>query len=424
MSGIAIRYGCTLGLNLRNKSEKVSDTSKEIRYRVWWALCSNERLLAVMTGRPASISDNECSVPLPIPLDEATFFSTKSSTFDNQTVQLLRRYSSQEPQNMKNSPSTPSSTYSAKSKASPTEHSTLTSPQAIFDHYQPIQPSHSLYFLHHTRLSILTSQVLIRLYSVNTLSRSWAEVQSLIASFVSDLETWRSSLHPVFNFGKRQRNHQFSRQRVSLGFFYYSTLIIVCRPCLCRVDGKILHLSENSQELNRYTAAKCVHAALDMVELLPDEPNAIGLYKIAPWWCLVHHIVQAATILMLELSFRSDHSPENEETIVDSAKKAIFWLRSMSEKDLSAHRAWRMCSDMLQKLASRTASTYSCESVDDMQGVISFPGTLGRLGGVGHSDYFTGHGYYPGEQAEDMSLQPYSFAHYDEFLSEYMSSPS
>lgn len=182
------------------------------------------------------------------------------------------------------------------------------------------------------------------------------------------------------------------------------------------MDERIINASEKAKDFNRTTAAACVHAALDMVDLLPDEPNVVGLYELAPWWCLVHHIVQAATILMLELSFRSDHLPQNEENILNSATKAVLLLRSMSEEDLSAYRAWKLCDVMLRKIAPTTSSTYSHESVNDMQGIVPFPGNSDRLGGVGTSDYFIGHGQHPDEPAEDSYLQPYPFTYFDEFI--------
>lgn len=61
---MAIRYASALGLNLRNDNRNVVDSSKEIRYRVWWALCSVERILAVMLGRLISFSQTDCKALL------------------------------------------------------------------------------------------------------------------------------------------------------------------------------------------------------------------------------------------------------------------------------------------------------------------------------------------------------------------------
>jgi len=191
----------------------------------------------------------------------------------------------------------------------------------------------------------------------------------------ANLESWRQTLPSVFDFTKKQRDQQFVRQRMSLGFFYFSTLTIINRPCLCRIDRKIPDESDKARDFNRETAARCVNAARGMLDLLPDEPNAVGLYKIAPWWCLVHYLMQAATVLMLELSFRADHMPNEVEDVFYAAKKALEWLRSMSEEDEAARRASVMCNELLRQVAPKVgrepneASNYQPDGIIGMDGM-------------------------------------------------------
>ena len=239
-----------------------------------------------------------------------------------------------------------SSSSSTKIKASPTESLGAKFPQIS------IPASHALYFLLQTKLGLVTNEVLNQLYRPKMVSRSWAQVRPIISALAVQLEQWQAGLPPIFDFSKRQRDQQFSRQRMCLGLFFYSSVMIVSRPCLCRNSRTLAHTSEKSKEFNRTTAAKCVHAAKDMLDLLPDEPNPVSLYKVAPWWCLVHHLVQASTVSMLELSFQANHVPEEADEILQSAKKGVQWLRSMAEKDLAANRAWKLCEDMLPKVAS------------------------------------------------------------------------
>ncbi len=408
--------------------------SKEIRYRVWWALCSTERLLGVMTGRSMSVHDTDCSVPLPLPFDEESFFPPKVPNSNNLPgAEMLRRWSSQESHDTENAASTPSSAHSGKMKTSPTDAFNSPPQQQAFD--QNVPPSHALYFLHHTKLSVLTSQILNRLYRVGTMSQSWAQVQNIISTHESKLERWRSALPSVFDFTTRQRDQQYHRQRISLGFFYYSTLTIICRPCLCRIDRKIPNQSGKAKNFNRATAVKCVHAARDMVDMLPNEPNAVGLYKVAPWWSLVHHLVQAATVLMLELSFRSDHLPTEVERILDCAKKAVSWLRSMVEEDLAAHRAWSMCDEMLRKVAPKVGRTVDyipmnyavfppqALSIDDMHTNFTTSDNHEELGNMDDVHAFIDNIHQPGESLQDLLFQPYMFTYYDEQMSPQMPSP-
>ena len=416
MSGIAIRQASTLGLNLRNDSKDVSETSKEIRYRVWWALCSLERILAVMTGRPTSLSEADCTAPTPLPLEEESFSGDNAPSPQN--LVLLRRFSGQQSRQNDGESSTPSSTgNSSKLKMSPADSSSPVSQERK----QVVPPSNALFFKYHTNLSNFTNEVLNRLYRADAMSKSWADIQSTIATLNSKIEKWRAELPSVFDFTKRQRDQQFKRQRMSLGFFYYSTLTIINRPCLCRIDRKIPHQSGKAKDFNRETAMKCVHAARDMLEMLPQEPNAVGLFKVTPWWCLVHYLMQAATVLMLELSFGATHMPNEIEEIFDSARKATDWLRSLSEEDEAAKRAWSLCDEMLRKLAPKVgkspdeASNYRDVSHHQGHGANPAQGmdtTQFTQGAVTSSIYLPQHCY-----ASSGPFHPPMYSSYDQFFS-------
>ena len=333
-----------MGLNLQNEDKSIAESSKEIRYRVWWALCSTERMLAVMTGRPTSFLDAECSTPLPLPIEEDALTGGLGGS-GIVTAESLRRYSSQESKE-----SDPSASVLDNSPKASSTVGTLPQ-QSDGDAGAAVPPSDALFFLCHTKLSVLTNVVVNRLYRASASKQTWAETQSRIAKLDAKLERWRRSLPAIFDFTKKQREQQFIRQRMFLGFFYYNTRTIINRPCLCRVDRRIPHESGKAREFNRTAAARCVHAARDLVAMLPREPNVVGLYRVSPWWCLVHHLVQATTVLMLELSFRAYHTSNEAEEIFEAAKKAVNWLRSMSEDNIAARRAWTLCGDLLRKVA-------------------------------------------------------------------------
>lgn len=349
MSGIAVRNAATLGLNLQNENKKVISSAKEARYRVWWALCSTETMLATMTGRPTLVLETDCSTPLPLPIDEDEPSKDNSGpATTSSATKGFRRHSGQESKTSHRSSATPGSSFKV-SDAPATEV-----PSGL--HRDPsgsVPPSDALFFLYHTNLSILTNAVLNQLYRASAVKRTWAEMQDEITKFDARIERWRRSLPPVFDFTKKQREQQFGRHRISLGFFYYSTKTIINRPCLCRIDRRIPHESDKAKESNRVAAARCVYAAKGVVMTLPNEPNAVGLNRVSPWWCLVHYLVQASTVLMLELSFWADHMPTEADEILEAAKKSVYWLRSMAEDNVAAYRAWRLCDDLLRKLAPK-----------------------------------------------------------------------
>lgn len=328
-----------------------------------------------MTGRPTSYAETDCTAPLPLPMEEDSFLG--SQTQSPQAIQMFRRWSSQDSRQSDYAiPTSSSSTQLKKKKISPgASLSPATSQSSSEDRRLETPPSNAFAFRHYARLSMFTNEVLKRLYRADAMEQSWAQIQSNIAFLNINLEDWRQTLPSVFDFTKKQRDRQFVRQRMNLGFFYYSALTIINRPCLCRIDRKIPDESDKAKDFNRETAASCVNAARGMLDLLPDEPNAVGLSRIAPWWCLVHYLMQAATVLMLELSFRADHMPNEVEEIFDAAKKALAWLRSMAREDEAARRASVMCNDLLRQVAPKVGrdpnevSQYQPDGVVGMDGV-------------------------------------------------------
>ena len=410
LSGISIRYATTLGLNLRNVDRNSTDYSRESRYRIWWALCSTERMLAVMTGRSTSFLDVDCSTPLPLPVDLSNLTENLGgANVANIAVEDPRRYWGQE--SMKLAPALQTSDNYRAAPITVGQSSRLTTG----DEGTAFAPSDALFFLCSTKLSIITNTVLNRLFRANTSMQTWAEVQSRIAQLDSQLESWRQSLPSVFDITKKQRERQFIRQRICLGFFYYSTRMIIDRPCLCRVDRRITNQSDKARDFNRVTAARCVHAARDLIEMLPDEPNVIGLYRVSPWWCLVHHLVQATAILMLELSFRAEHMPNEAEEILDAAKKAVSWLRSMSTDNLAARRAWTMCDNLLRQVAPKVG-----RNADDLpDGVQNFGAdpTLQDPPIEDESSKYPVRPTVPYQQSgQNSTLLPHVYSAYDEFV--------
>lgn len=133
----------------------------------------------------------------------------------------------------------------------------------------------------------------------------------------------------------------------------------------------------------------------------------------------MHYFMQAATVLMLELSFRADHMPNEVEEIFDSAKKATDWLHSLSEQDEAARRAWSLCDEIMHKIAPKVgkslteASNYGGSpdrkghAADRMQGIDSDQFAQGSA---------TSSAYLP-----RLSSAPFHqpmFSSYDQFLSQ------
>ncbi|KAL8770213.1 MAG: hypothetical protein Q9209_004055 [Squamulea sp. 1 TL-2023] len=419
MSGIAVRQALTLGLNLRNEDRKLADSSKEIRYRVWWAIAITERTLSTMTGRPTCFAGTDCSAPLPIPLDEESFMLT-SDRNETPAVNKLRRDSTGESRSTDRSWSTSSSGPS--SRRSPSETSTLKS-RSVSTETAKVTPNIGLFFLYAAKLSNLSDDVLKELYRPPIMGQSWAGVQAVILRSQGRLERWHSALPAIFDFTKSQQDREFSQSRMCLGVSYYSTMMITHRPCLCKMSEKIPNETERGRSIDLANATSCVFAARSVVNLLPDPPNTIDLYQVTPWWNMVHHLMQAVTILMLEISLGAAHCPDDALELLQAASKGVGWLQSMSLDDMAAARAWRLSSELLQKVAPRVG-----ESMDDR---LRWPGLMNqevpmrdRLPLPTFQDYSVSSGYHPESSAPEdytgyptvTAWEPSMFTSYDNYL--------
>jgi hypothetical protein len=355
---MAMRYSVALGLHLRNESASLDEANKEIRYRAFWALYCLDRTLGVMTGRPISILENDVTTPLPLAAEEADLFHPATGHPRGVTMAGVQRLTGQDSSRALSTPSSHPTPLSGLSSANPTPPE---APVSGFDLFKKMPPSTPLYFLHNTRISILTGEVFVKLYCAGAMNQSWSEVQLNMTFLEARLENWRGNLPVAFDFVSTRPSALFGRQRVCLGFFYYSTRMIIHRPCLCRAIFRMPNQSKRSKAQSLNGAVLCINAARGMVELLSDTPDPVVANKHAPWWCLTHHLMQAATILMLELSFGAEHLPDESESILTAAKKVVYWLYRIASESTAAGRAWAHCNEMLRSVAPKIG-----RNVDEM----------------------------------------------------------
>lgn len=346
---------------MRNDSPNLKDSLKEIRYRMWWALYALEHRLCNMTGRVNCILDEHCTTPLPIPLEEEQFETEDGLKLLSKERQQGERAPSSNPQTPGGFGSTPSTDRSRSQTKVDSRSPSMPANLGDMEWAKNVPPNSSLYFLHLVQLTRLTQNIFHRLYNPASIKGTWSDVQRKIKELDEQLEHWYRTLPQAFAFQRKQRDRGSYDYRLSLGFFYYSTKMTIHRPCLCRLDRKIPNQSAKSHEFNRNSAATCVEAAVEMLQLIPDEPNAVGLVRVGPWWNIVHWLVQATTVLMLEISFRVNHMPEEADTIFESSKKGIRWLHALGEDNTSAKRAWTLCFALF-----RDSITKIGQSADDL----------------------------------------------------------
>ena len=355
LNGAAIRWATSLGINMRNDSAALKDSLKEIRYRVWWSLYTMEHRLCGMTGRVNCILDDHCTAPLPAPIEEDQFETDYGERLLNKKRQEGDRAPGANNHVTGAVPGSASSTDRSRSgyKNSVTRSPSVAGQQPPLDWAKGVDCNSSLYFLHLVQLTRLTQNTFQQLYNPSTINGVWSDVQDMIGRLDEQLEYWYRTLPVAFDFKRKQRDKDYYEYRLGLGFVYYGTKMVIHRPCLCRLDRKISGQSSRSLEFNRNTAQACVEAAKDLLSQIPDEPNAVGLIRVGPWWSILHWLVQAATVLMLEISFRAAHMPEQAEALLEASKKAVRWLHALGEDNLSAGRAWALCNATLQETARK-----------------------------------------------------------------------
>lgn len=217
---------------------------------------------------------------------------------------------------------------------------------------QNLSPNSSLYFLCLVQLSRLTRMALYRLYTPTAVAEVW-KYHRTIKDLQHQAENWFEGLPMPFNFKNKQHETRYIKERLNLGFLYYGTCIIINRPALCPIDQGISSQLKISPTRNTDAAVLCLEAAMDMISLLPNTPDPIMLNGIGPFWNVLHWLVRACAVLMLELSLRACHAPKDAGKTLRTAKKAVRWIHAMGEASESARRAWFLCDTFLRDAAKK-----------------------------------------------------------------------
>ncbi|CAN9346145.1 unnamed protein product [Alternaria alternata] len=318
MIGIAIRHAQAAGLHLRHEDPSMSPKRRKALAQIWWSLYSIECVLTSITGRPRTVSAIDCTVPPP----GAKGTEMETPLRENAMSSVVSRVS--------------------ESSAGGT------TPDASVDPFD----------VAYVRLDILMDKILSGLYSAQKSAKSWKAAQKEIASLSDELETW--ALHSLSRGPAAATagatGHDLSREQLLLYLYYHSAKICITRPCLCRLDLRIKGQSEESIRFNQKTAEACIGAALDITSTLPDPPNPVWYYENGPWWCAVHMIMQALTVLLLELSLDGIHLTVEKSHVTSCVDKLIRWLSAMKSVDAISESAYNVVARVLNKQSKQEAA--------------------------------------------------------------------
>ncbi|KAL3456224.1 fungal-specific transcription factor domain-containing protein [Aspergillus heterothallicus] len=342
-NGRAARLAVSMGLNLRSGSTQIDPVAKETRSRIWWSIVTLEHSLSCLTGRTSCVDYNFITAHLPLPFDEDQFARPGVS-------ELLTNLSSRE------------------AKLQLTIHLNNSEINEREQWLKAISPSQSLYFFHLVDLSVIMNAATKAVYNPTATKRS---IQSNIPFYQDKLQLWISSLQPALSFAiynadvagpgfsdpAPANTNNTSREQVSLAIAYYSSQMVLNRPCLAELDTEAgTNAKIPRSHFEDRTAKSCVHFALALISVLPNQPDIKWVANMTLSWSLLHSIMQALTILLIQLSIglvpvmsmygkqqtSEANDGEGAEEVREASKKALLWLHSMAERDASSRRAFHI----------------------------------------------------------------------------------
>ncbi|KAJ5169446.1 uncharacterized protein N7500_002229 [Penicillium coprophilum] len=322
--GIAIQSAIAMGIHLRSESPRITHVSKETRYRLWWALYMLDILLCVMTGRMPRIQQEHCTTPLPVPYKEEDFWDehvVRLILDHHSRARLMASLLSFDPSTEPNDRLTiPPSPQSTPQRDSPT---------------QQLQANVSLYLLYSVDLAAVMRQAIEILYSPEAGQKSRNDTELAMASLNSAADNWFARLPETYRFTETRVDRGFVRQRTSLAFQYYSTKLVISQPALrSQLSGE-----DPKTSLDSPMAVICLNSAVQMLDLLPNEPNVSWLLGCSPWWCALHYLTQSTVVLITQLLTHTQMGASERNESIERVAKALRWLSECSARDPSSKRA-------------------------------------------------------------------------------------
>lgn len=225
--------------------------------------------------------------------------------------------------------------------------------QLAFSAMETLTPNISLYFLYFVELGLTMRESVDTLYAPGAARKSWREVEAAISALNNKADAWLSKLPKTFRFTGPSGNVDFERQISSLAFRYYSTKLIITQPCLrhAALQGGTSSIGNFCDTMTD----QCVDIATQILDLLPEPPDSSWLYHIAPWWCVLHYLMQAMTVLLTELLLRARPGTLQYRKVQEGVDKGNRWLYDMSARDPCSQRAWLVCNDLLARYSPELA---------------------------------------------------------------------
>ncbi|KAJ5180868.1 hypothetical protein N7492_004078 [Penicillium capsulatum] len=378
-SNMALHSAISLGINLRLVNDRIDDASKEARGRLWWSIYCLEHLLTSMNGRTSRVGEGLCSVSMPIPAEEESFEQPEIRRFFEDST--LRR-----------------------SRLCPTLFESSMQRQGGLAWISEFEPCPSFFFYCLVDLSLMTQAVLNNIYSIEGIRQGPSQMEYQLQKYGLRLDRWLHKIPTCYRFTLPDttpwhidhatlddQSDPFTRERVSLALNYYSARITLCRPCLTQTHTTPLanpstpHDLSSRAKLRAAIATDCLQAACSLTSILPESADLTWLARVAPYWSILHHLMQATTALLLSISYCSfvhppgatpplyqpqsptapgtPNPPDSSygqyppllnadlNTAIAQTEKALSWIHTMATVDPASRRAFGMCEKVIRHIA-------------------------------------------------------------------------
>lgn len=314
--GISLRSAIALGLHLRNDDPSIFGVTKETMKRTWWTLKSVESVLCVMLGRPSVIASNECTVPLPrLPLPDS--LRMNSATLLQGTDGHIAEDAAHVEGNVRND--------------------LLTSWRASVE------------------ITIILEKTMAGLYSPQVSHTPWKEMQKKMVALSEELEerlaTAISSRRDSVQ--SSQGYHMQGKASLLLALQYQSARLLIYHPCISQLVHRAGEGSGGLDDFDREATKNCLGAAHAMVDLFPDRPDLAFIYQTSPWWSVVHYIMQALAVFLLEILSRPVDPTQTDRKPQASISKLLRWLKHMGVSNETARRVYNITTRIIVTGASR-----------------------------------------------------------------------
>lgn len=345
-----MRCALAMGLNLRNESQ-IPLLSKEIRYRVWWALYLLDNSLSGLTGRPPSVSRLFCTAPLPIPFEEEMLRTEPfRKHFEDETSRgklNQKLFSHVNRDGASEWTENDESRRPASRKRMLDEGKNAT---ALFPEYPPL--SSSLCFWYEASLSIIMREAIETLYVPSGAQKQWARIELAIHSLNTKIDALLASLPSSYAVQLVENATFLNRHSVRFAFQFFYTKILITQPCL----GQLLHTSQEMNSLepsHESIPATCIQSAIQLIKLFPDEADLDWLYGLFPWWSALQYIIQAITVMLTGSFLRSRVGSLRFIDVSKNILKAKKWLMELCQVHYPAYKAWLIYGDIISSHARK-----------------------------------------------------------------------